>query len=297
MKIARRNRPAACRCAHSAAGAPSQPDILSQLPIYPDENMIKLIRAASSPFASSSGADETEAVLETMVRPSNGFLSALSAEDYELIRPHLRMIDLPHEAILVETGETLKRAYFPHRGVISLVVKLAKGEHVQVAMVGRDSLLGTLSTMGDACALNTAIVLVPGAASVMDLDRLRDAADQSSTLRTLLTRHGLAVYAQVQQTAGCNAAHPVESRLSRCLLHTHDLSGDYRLLLTQEAMAQMIGARRNSVSLVANTLQHANFIHYSRGHIQILNLDGLRQTACECYATVKAQYDRLLGPR
>ena len=109
---------------------------------------------------------------------------------------------------------------------------------------------------------------------MMDLDRLRIAAEQSSTLRTLLTRHGLAVYAQVQQTAGCNAAHPVESRLSRCLLHTHDLSGDYRLLLTQEAMAQMIGARRNSVSLVANTLQQANFIHYSRGHIQILNLDG-----------------------
>lgn len=272
-------------------------DILSHLPIYPDVNMLQLTRAGEQPVRFEFRADETEAVLETMTRPSNGFLSALSAEDYELIRPHLRTMELPHEAVLVETGETLKRAYFPHRGVISLVVELARGEHVQVAMVGRDSLLGTLSTMGDACALNTAIVLVPGIASVMDLERLRGAADQSSTLRTLLTRHGLAVYAQVQQTAGCNAAHPVESRLSRCLLHTHDLSGDYRLLLTQEAMAQMIGARRNSVSLAANTLQQANFIHYSRGHIQILNLDGLRQTACECYATVKAQYDRLLGPR
>jgi CRP-like cAMP-binding protein len=134
-----------------------------------------------------------EAILETMVRPSNGFLSALSADDYELIRAHLRTVDLPHDAVLVETGETLKRAYFPHRGVISLVVELAKGEHVQVAMIGRDSLLGTLSTMGDACALNTAVVLVPGAASVMDLDRLRGAAEQSTTLRTLLTRHGLAV--------------------------------------------------------------------------------------------------------
>ncbi|WGD56880.1 Crp/Fnr family transcriptional regulator [Bradyrhizobium sp. CB1650] len=232
-----------------------------------------------------------------MVRPSNGFLSALSADDYELIRAHLRTVDLPHEAVLVETGEVLRRAYFPHRGVISLVAKLAKGEHVQVAMIGRDSLLGTLATMGEAPALNTAIVLVPGVASMMDLDRLRDAADQSSTLRALLGRHGLAVYAQVQQTAGCNAAHPVEARLSRCLLHTHDLSGDYRLLLTQEALAQMIGARRNSVSLVANSLQQANFIQYSRGHIQIVNLEGLRQTACECYGTVKAQYDRLLGRR
>ena len=102
-----------------------------------------------------------------MVRPSNGFLSALSTDDYDLIRPYLRTADLPHDAVLVETGETLKRAYFPHRGVISLVVKLAKGEHVQVAMIGRDSLLGALSTMGDACALNTAVVLVPGSASVM----------------------------------------------------------------------------------------------------------------------------------
>ena len=231
-----------------------------------------------------------------MVRPSNGFLSALSADDYDLVRPHLRTADLPHEAVLVASGETLKRAYFPHRGVISLVVELAKGEHVQVAMIGRDSLLGAMSAMGDASALNSAVVLVAGTASVMDLDRLRAAADQSVSLRTLLTRHGLAVYAQVQQTAGCNAAHPVESRLSRCLLQIRDLSGDVRLLLTQEQLAQMIGARRNSVSLVANTLQQANFIHYSRGHIQINNLDGLRQTACECYATVKAQYDRLLGP-
>jgi hypothetical protein len=89
----------------------------------------------------------------------------------------------------------------------------------------------------------------------------------------------------------------VESRLARCLLHAHDLSGGSKLVLTQEAMAQMIGARRNSVSLVASTLQEANFIHYSRGHIEITNLDGLRKTACECYAMVKGQYERLLQPR
>jgi CRP-like cAMP-binding protein len=231
-----------------------------------------------------------------MARSPNGFLSALSADDYELIHAHLRTVELAHEAVLVETGEALRNAYFPHRGVISLAVKLARGEHIQVAMIGRDSLLGAFSALGDATALNRAVVLVAGAASMLDLDRLYAAADQSAGLRTLLTRHGLAVCAQVQQTAGCNAAHPVEARLSRCLLQTHDLSGDVRLLLTQEVLAQMIGARRNSVSLVANTLQHADFIHYSRGHIQITNLDGLRETACECYAATKAQYDRLLGP-
>jgi CRP-like cAMP-binding protein len=181
--------------------------------------------------------------------------------------------------------------------VISLVVKLARGENVQVAMIGRDSILGALSALGDPTALNTAVVLVPGLASTLDLDRLRDAADESATFRAALVRHGLAVYAQVQQTAGCNAAHTVEARLARCLLHTRDLSGSDKLVLTQESMAQMIGARRNSVSLVANTLQQAKFIHYSRGHIEITNLDGLSKTACECYATVKAQYNRLLRPR
>ena len=230
-------------------------------------------------------------------RSPNGFLSSLSADDFELIRPHLRTVDLVQDFVLVAVGEALSRAYMPHRGVISLVVDLARGEHVQIAMVGRHSIFGVLSALGDPVALNSAVVLVPGPASTVDIEQLRAAADQSATLRSVLMRHSLAVYAQMQQTAGCNASHTVESRLARCLLQTHDLSGGCKLLLTQETMAQMIGARRNSVSLVASTLQQANFIHYSRGHIDITDIEGLRKTACECYASVKAQYDRLLRPR
>lgn len=227
-------------------------------------------------------------------RSPNGFLSSLTADDFELIRPYLRTVDLVPDSVLVAVGETLKRAYLPHRGVISLIVSLAKGERVQIAMVGRDSIFGVFSTLGDATALNSAVVQMPGVASTIDLDRLRAAADQSASFRNLLARHGLAVYAQIQQTAGCNASHSVEARLARCLLQTHDLSGGSKLVLTQEALAQMIGARRNSVSLVASTLQQANYIHYSRGHIEIINLDGLRKTACECYSSVKAHYERLL---
>lgn len=235
--------------------------------------------------------------MESAPRSPNGFLSSLTADDFELVRPHLRTTDLQQEMVLVEVDETLKRAYLPHRGVISLVVKLARGEHVQIAMVGRDSIFGSFSALGDAVALNSAVVLVAGVASTIDVDQLRAAADQSATFRAALARHGLAVYAQIQQTAGCNASHTVESRLARCLLQTRDLSGSDKLVLTQESMAQMIGARRNSVSLVASTLQQANFIHYSRGHIEITNLDGLIRTSCECYGTVKAQYMRLLHPR
>jgi CRP-like cAMP-binding protein len=156
--------------------------------------------------------------LDFAPRSPNGFLSSLTADDFELVRPHLRTADLTQDLVLVEVEETLQRAYLPHQGVISLVVKLARGEHVQIAMVGRDSIFGTFSTLGDATALNSAVVLVPGVASTIDLDQLRAAAERSTSLRTALARHALAAYAQVQQTAGCNASHTVESRLARCLL-------------------------------------------------------------------------------
>src|SRR6202030_2262778 len=95
-----------------------------------------------------------ETALDTLARSANGFLSALCADDFELIRPHLRTVDLIQEFVLVAAGETLKRAYMPHKGVISLVVNFAKGEHVQIAMVGRDSIFGAFSALGDANALN-----------------------------------------------------------------------------------------------------------------------------------------------
>ncbi|MGJ4927567.1 Crp/Fnr family transcriptional regulator [Bradyrhizobium sp. HKCCYLS2038] len=236
--------------------------------------------------------------MDPSLRSPNGFLSSMADDDFELLRPYLRTVDLVQDSVLAEVGEKLSRVYFPHRGVISLVVNLARGERVQVAMIGRDSFFDSMSLLGgDPLALNSAAVIVPGAASVIDIDRVRSAAEQSATFRALVLKHALAIYLQSQQTAGCNAAHTVESRLARCLLQTHDLSGGNKLYITQESLAQMIGARRNSVSLVASTLQQADFIHYSRGHIEIIDLDGLKKTACECYGTVKAQYDRLVKPR
>ena len=147
--------------------------------------------------------------------------------------------------------------------------------------------------LGEAVALTSAVVLLPGAASVIDVDQLRAAAERSKTLRTTLARHGQALVAQARQTAACNAVHAVEARLARWLLRVRDLVGSDQFTLTQELMAQMIGARRNSVSLVAHMLQQANYISYSRGHVKILDLEGLAKTACECYATLRSHNERL----
>jgi CRP-like cAMP-binding protein len=109
-----------------------------------------------------------------------------------------------------------------------------------------------------------------------------------------LVRHEQVLLVQAQQSAACNASHALEARLARWLLRCRDLTADDTLALTQEFLAQMLGVRRTSVSMVANALQKAGLIEYRRGKVQIRNLEGLRKTSCECYATVKLEYDRLL---
>jgi CRP-like cAMP-binding protein len=226
-------------------------------------------------------------------RSPNHLLASLRDEDFELLRPFLHVVTLPREAILAETGQEVRRVYFPHNGVISIVVSLSLGEMIEVAMVGRDSVYGGFAALAEQRALNNAIVQLPGTASVIDVAHVRAASEQSATLRATLIRHELILFMQAQQTAACNAAHMVESRLSRWLLRMRDLSGSDTLRLTQEFLAQMLGVQRNSVSIVAHTLQQAGVIRYRRGTIEIADHDALIEIACECYGAVKDQYDRL----
>jgi CRP-like cAMP-binding protein len=204
-------------------------------------------------------------------------------------------VDLVHEAVLFEAGDTVDRVYFPHTGIISLVVALSSGEVIEAAMIGRDSILGGAAAMDGLISLNKAIVQLGGKGEALEIGRLREVADTSPAFRTTLIRHEQVLFAQAQQSAACIAAHTVEARLSRWLLRSRDLSGSDTLLLTQEFLAQMLGVQRTSVSPAAHTLQKADLIRYRRGHIEILNLEGLQDAACECYGTVKTQYDRLLN--
>lgn len=225
----------------------------------------------------------------------NRLLAGLPAADFALLRPHLQTINLVQEAVLVAAGGRLTQAIFPHSGVISLVVSLSAGETVEVAMIGRDSVFGGAAALDGGVSLTDAIVQHAGIASTLDVERLRTVANQSIAFRTRLIRHEQALFAQAQQSAACNASHSAEARLARWLLRMHDLAEVEDLPLTQDFLAQMIGVKRNSVSLVAHILQAAGLIKYSRGHISIVDLDGLRDISCECYAAVNAQHHRLLN--
>ena len=229
-----------------------------------------------------------------MPRTSNQFLASLPQADYELIRPHLRPFVMANEMVLAEAGQPISRAYFPHRGVITLVQRLSGGEGIEVAMVGNESVFGGSAAINGDISLSDALVQQAGPASTIDIGLLRRAAQESAAIRTELFRHEQLLFLQAQQSAACNAAHTVDARLSRWLLRMSDLADTPNLVITQEFLAQMIGARRNSVSLVANTLQNAGVIRYNRGRIEITDVEGLKNRACECYATVKTHYDRML---
>lgn len=225
----------------------------------------------------------------------NRLLASLPSADFELLGPHLKTIELVHATVLFEAGDPIKHVYFPHSGIISLVVGLKGGQTIEVAMIGWDSVVGGSLALGGGFALNKGIVLASGAASILDASRLRKAAAASVALRETLFRHEQAVLARAQQTAACNATHTVEARLARWLLRSHDLLGGDTLPLTQEFLGQMLGVRRTSVSLVANTLQKAGLIKYSRGRIQVTALKRLKNASCECYGAVKAKNRLLLN--
>jgi CRP-like cAMP-binding protein len=227
---------------------------------------------------------------------SNFVLASLSAADIGVLQPHLRFVELPQETVLFEAGDTISQVVFPHAGIVSLVVDLSSGEMIEAAMIGREGLVGGLSALDTQISVSRAVVQVAGAASTLDVEHVRQRAERSVDFRTMLVRHEQVLLAQSQQSAACNAVHTLEARLSRWLLRCRDLLGSEDIALTQEFLAQMLGVRRTSVSIVANTLQQAGFIKYRRGHIRVLSLEGLRESACECYETVKLVSDRLIGP-
>jgi CRP-like cAMP-binding protein len=225
----------------------------------------------------------------------NLILNLLSPSDLKYLEPHLRTAHFEQHSLLFEADDPIRHVYFPLTAVVSLVVTLSTGETIEVAMVGRDGALGGAAALDGRVSLSRGIVQLGGDMIICDIEALKSAALKSPRLLSLLIRHEQVVYAQAQQSAACFATHQVSARLSRWLLRARDLSGSDTLPFTQEYLAEMLGVRRTSVTVVAHTLQEAGFIRYARGKIQIVNTEGLEDSACECYATINAHYDRLIG--
>ncbi len=225
----------------------------------------------------------------------NKILAALPAEEYARIHPTLVAVSLSVGERLYKTEGRIEYVYFPTTAVVSFVAHLKEGASVEVGLVGNEGMLGIPLILGDNLSPNDAIVQIPRLAMRMKSSALITELKRAEQLRFLLLRFTLASLKQISQTAACNRSHHVAERLARWLLTCHDRVQGEEINVTQEVIAEMLGTRRSGVNEAAMQLQSAGLTRHSRGHITILNRTGLENFACECYAAVKIEFERLLG--
>jgi CRP-like cAMP-binding protein len=222
------------------------------------------------------------------VRP-NTLLATLNSADNALLLSNLVEYSAERHTILQRAGEPTEHVYFPVAGMISFLTVMQNGEAIETASVGFDSAAGyntALSGRNSNCQL---IVQLSMKSRRIGKAQFRLAYEHSAGVRHMIHVANELLIEQTQQTAACHALHMAEQRLARWLLQTHDFAGQDVLDLTQDFVSEMLGVRRTTVSLVANTLQTENLIKIRRGHVTILNREGLEQRCCECYETVMQQ--------
>lgn len=222
----------------------------------------------------------------------NRLLLAMRPADLALLSPHLKDTPLIQGTMLQEQGERIDQVYFPHSGMISLVAVMKQGESIETATIGREGAVGAMSALGPRQAFTRAVVQMPGYASQISTLKLQSIVEKSETLGEIIVRYNELLLAQVQQSCACNALHEAEARLCRWLLQSRDRSDSDTVPITQEFLAQMLGVRRTTVTMIASALQEAGLIRYQRGRIEILDRQKMQERACECYHVVSREIDQ-----
>ena len=224
----------------------------------------------------------------------NHLLAALPAADYERLLPDLEAVFLPLGWAVYEAGGPLGYVYFPTTSIISLLYVLKDGSSAEIAVTGNDGLVGIALFMGGESTPTQAVVQSAGHGYRLRAAVLQSEFKQGGELQHLALRYTQALITQMAQTAVCNRHHSVEQQLCRWLLLSLDRLPSNELVMTQELIANMLGVRREGVTEAAGKLQAEGLIHYSRGHITVLDRPALEKRVCECYAVVKRETDRLL---
>jgi CRP-like cAMP-binding protein len=235
-------------------------------------------------------------IASTEFRPRNRLLAALPDEALWSLRPHLRTVSLPRGSVLCESGERLRRVYFPEAGAISLVTVFEGGSTAEMATVGREGVVGIGALLGGEHAFGRHVVPVAGSALAVEASRFRGVLREDGALRAACESYAQRFLAHLLQNVACNAIHKVDQRCARWLLMCDDQAEGDSFELTQEHLAELLGVRRSTVTVVAGSLQREGLIHYRRGAMTVLDRRGLETTACECYHIVRDTYERPLLP-
>lgn len=224
----------------------------------------------------------------------NQLLAALPDSEWQRWLPELELIEMSLGQVLYESGSMQPYVYFPTTAIVSLLYVTENGSSAEIAVVGYEGLVGVALYMGGETSPNRAVVQSAGQGFRIKARIIKDEFGRSVPVMHLLLRYAQALITQVSQTAVCNRHHSLQQQLCRWLLMSLDRLPSNELKMTQELISNMLGVRREGVTESALKLQEAGLIRYSRGHITVLDRTGLEQRVCECYAVVKAEYDRLL---
>jgi len=227
----------------------------------------------------------------------NHLLAALPAQDYARLLPDLEPIVMPLGWVVYESGGHIGYVYFPTTSIVSLLYVIESGASAEIAIAGNEGLVGISLFMGGESTPSRAVVQSAGEGYRVKASVLKKEFALGGELQHLALRYTQALITQMAQTAVCNRHHTLDQQLCRWLLLSMDRLPGNELKMTQELIANMLGVRREGVTVAAGDLQTAGLIHYSRGHIIILDRAGLEQRVCECYAVVKKEFDRLLPYR
>ena len=225
----------------------------------------------------------------------NRLLSALPPDETERLLPSLQHISFSLGDVVYEFSGHLDYVYFPTTAIVSLLYTMENGATAEMGLTGNDGVVGIALFMGGGTMPNRAVVQSAGDAIRMKAKVLQHEFALGGEFQRLLLRYTQALITQISQTAVCNRLHSVEQQLCRWLLLSHDRLDTDELVMTQELIADMLGVRREGVTVAAGHLQDVGAISYVRGRIQILNRQKLEEIACECYGVVKEEFDRLLG--
>jgi CRP-like cAMP-binding protein len=226
----------------------------------------------------------------------NHILGALPAEERARLFPHLTLAEMPLGMVLYESGHELRHMYFPTDSIVSLLYVMRDGASAEIAVVGNEGAIGVALFMGGETTPSRAIVQSAGFAYRVTGQRLKDEFNRHGEMLHVLLRYTQSLITQMAQTAVCNRHHTVDQQLCRWLLLSLDRLRSNQLNMTQELLANMLGVRREGVTVAAGKLQDLGAIKYRRGRITVLDRPKLEALSCECYDVVKRETDRLLHP-
>jgi len=225
------------------------------------------------------------------------WIAALEPADRRRIEPHLSEKSFVQGQMLYDAGEAVKEVWFPLSGVVSLMTLLDDDRMVETAVIGREGLVGVTCGPQNGRAASRAIAQVEGISACCPSDVFAAALGKSASMRAALSRFTEGLFAQVQQTAACNAQHRLDERLARWLLTIHDRAGGDRFALTQADIAGMLGVRRATVSEVGAEMEDKGLIRRGRGWVEVLDRGALEGAACGCYAAMRGVMKDLGVPR